>query len=838
MNKENTEKLIRVINLLDKVCEYNETKDGSLDKLKSFNSSELSKTFGSLENHKFLFPLNYEKDTLDSNVNKIINDIKTTKSFFYFNKSRSDEKEESEGDHFRKTTRRDIDSSKSSVKRRPLVEEVLKKGKNDSKEHITSENGADENDANENGENENARRCDTSVGGEMINAKTTFPEEPYDSPEKRNYIDKVNAIYSYYDDKFSFVKVQTDNFTSKRDSFNVLRDHFSDSELLSFHNSNKKEQKLRNMLRKKGMNARDGDILNRDSSGSSEFIAHARTYKNVRSDIDEADEYLDHKDTGQLLEKVIEHLNIKLKDTICRYLKEIKKLNKANCTLSNKLENAVENNDEQAQEIRDLQKRICLIKEQKTEMNKIIEGYELQMDLSKKLTNEQKDEGKNRIALEQEIKNLKRELNLANCLNDKMKDEKLLLHEKIKNKDNKLKREKHKLRTANGLISEKSDLLVQLQLGNNVDISHKECIERKHTTACKTKNKIINRYGSDTILDNYERIKNKLFESNEKCYFLSKTNFELFKVLKKKKKKIDTLNKEMSYLRCFMMGRGNPINSYSHHMKEERISDAMNPNYTEDSRPNEHASTLVRKKRRILLNLCETGEMNTVNITSETDITEKVHIRGETDINGKAELSEEKIRSLDNDLRTITSEHELLRKRYELLYVKYIRLLKRESRKNKDFTFIEEKKKEILSPKCDILHSFYFKKGKTMFNQNHRRNNKLIDYIKAKVIYRKQNGKNEYGNYKESSDCGDCGDYGDVEFYISNEILRRMDVKDIVNIRYIYSYGNVMRTAHSLSPQKSHSNDYTRCMCLGAKHKRIVCSLSSEKKKYLPFAIL
>ncbi|SCP04124.1 conserved Plasmodium protein, unknown function [Plasmodium ovale] len=793
MNKENTEKLIRVINLLDKVCEYNETKDGSLDKLKSFNSSELSKTFGSLENHKFLFPLNYEKDTLDSNVNKIINDIKTTKSFFYFNKSRSDEKEESEGDHFRKTTRRDIDSSKSSVKRRPLVEEVLKKGKNDSKEHITSENGADENDANENGENENARRCDTSVGGEMINAKTTFPEEPYDSPEKRNYIDKVNAIYSYYDDKFSFVKVQTDNFTSKRDSFNVLRDHFSDSELLSFHNSNKKEQKLRNMLRKKGMNARDGDILNRDSSGSSEFIAHARTYKNVRSDIDE-DEYLDHKDTGQLLEKVIEHLNIKLKDTICRYLKEIKKLNKANCTLSNKLENAVENNDEQAQEIRDLQKRICLIKEQKTEMNKIIEGYELQMDLSKKLTNEQKDEGKNRIALEQEIKNLKRELNLANCLNDKMKDEKLLLHEKIKNKDNKLKREKHKLRTANGLISEKSDLLVQLQLGNNVDISHKECIERKHTTACKTKNKIINRYGSDTILDNYERIKNKLFESNEKCYFLSKTNFELFKGLKKKKKKIDTLNKEMSYLRCFMMGRGNPINSYSHHMKEERISDAMNPNYTEDSRPNEHASTLVRKKRRILLNLCETGEMNTVNITSETDITEKVHIRGETDINGKAELSEEKIRSLDNDLRTITSEHELLRKRYELLYVKYIRLLKRESRKNKDFTFIEEKKKEILSPKCDILHSFYFKKGKTMFNQNHRRNNKLIDYIKAKVIYRKQNGKNEYGNYKESSDCGDCGDYGDVEFYISNEILRRMDVKDIVNIRYIYSYGNVMRT--------------------------------------------
>ncbi|SBT76703.1 conserved Plasmodium protein, unknown function [Plasmodium ovale] len=782
MNKENTEKLIRVINLLDKVCEYNETKDGSLDKLKSFNSSELSKTFGSLENHKFLFPLNYEKDTLDSNVNKIINEIKTTKSFFYFNKSRSEEKEESEGDHFSKTTRRDNDSSRSSVKRCPLVEEVLKKGRNDSKEHITSENGG----------RENARRCDTSVESGMLSVKIAFPEESYDSPKKRNYIDKVNAIYSYNDDTFSFVKVQTDNFTSKRDSFNVLRDHFSDSELLSFHNSNKKEQKLRNMLRKKGMNARDGDILNRDSSGSSAFITHARAYKNVRSDIDE-DEYLDHKGTGQLLEKVIEHLNIKLKETICRYLKEIKKLNKANCTLSNKLENAVENNDEQAQEIRDLQKRICLIKEQKTEMNKIIEGYELEMDLSKKLTHEQKDEGKHRIALEQEIKNLKRELNLANCLNDKMKDEKLLLQEKIKNKDDKLRREKHKLRTANDLISEKNDLLVQLQLGNNVDISPKECIERKHTAACKTKKKIINRYGSDTILDNYERVKNKLFESNEKCYFLSKTNFELFKGLKKKKKKIDTLNKEMSYLRYFMMGRGNPSTSYSHQMKEERISDAMNPNYTEDSRPNEQATTLVRKKRRILLKLCETGEMHTANVTSETDITGKVHISGETNINGKAELTEEKIRSLDNNLRTITSEHELLRKRYELLYRKYIRLLKRESRKNKDFTFIEEKKKEILSPKCDILHSFYFKKGKTMFNQNRQRNNKLIDYIKAKVIYRKQTGKNGYRNCKESGYRGDCGDYGDVEFYISNEILRRMDVKDIVNIRYIYSYGNMMR---------------------------------------------
>ncbi|SCN12169.1 conserved Plasmodium protein, unknown function [Plasmodium malariae] len=731
MNKENTKKLISIINVLDKLSEHNEGKDESCHKLKSFFSSEFSKTYDSLENEKSLFPLYYEKDKLDSNVNKIINEIKTTKSFFYFNKSNSQEKEESENS----------DKKYNTTKSCHL---------NDGGEIYNKEYNIDEN-INNSYEHFNGTSLD------IMNSAVLGGKE---SLKKTNYTDKINKTFSSSYDEFSFIKLQTGSFMSKRNSLNMFRNYFSDTELLSFNNCYKKKRNLKRMLRKRETVKCNNVKLNVNSIKKSEFIANPKKYKTIRGNMDEGldeYEYLDHNDIGQLLEKILEHLNINLKKTI-------NKLNKTNYTLNNKLETAVENNDEQEQEIRDLNKRISQITEQKTEMNKIIESYEFRISNSKKLKNEQQSDGKQRNALEQDIKNLKRELNIANSLNDKIINEKLLLQEKIKKKNNKIRMEKNKLRTANDLILEKSNLLLQLQLANGIHapsvstrMTYKGCKERERTIPCKTKKKIINRYRSDTILDNYERIKNKLFESNEKCYFLSKTNLELFKGLNIKKKKIDILNKKMSYLKYFMKAKEKLNNQHSHELKEYK-------NEVENS----HNSDCSSEKEEIKKLICEKKEFTEVNEYEEHKLDNK---------------QKERIKSLEKILNSITNEHNLLKKKYEMLYKKYLRLLKKNTCKNKDFTFIE-KKKEDISPAVDVIHSFYLKKKENNLKKNYQRGNKLINYIKGKVIDKKHVRIGKFRNYKEYND------YGDIEFYISNQILRWININEITDIRYIYSYGN------------------------------------------------
>ncbi|EUR71869.1 hypothetical protein PFBG_02895 [Plasmodium falciparum 7G8] len=168
------------------------------------------------------------------------------------------------------------------------------------------------------------------------------------------------------------------------------------------------------------------------------------------------------KGKGKLHSFVIDYLLYHLQ--IKSY--NINKLCKLNDTLSGKLENALENNDEQAQEIRDLNKKIHIIKEQKTEMNKIIEDYEFQTVNRKKLENSQQNYIKERDKLDDEIKYLKNELNMMKSTNLKIKEEKLLLKDKFKKYKGKYHNQKEKLQNAN-------ELILELKLAQNEQITEK-----------------------------------------------------------------------------------------------------------------------------------------------------------------------------------------------------------------------------------------------------------------------------------------------------------------------------------------------------------------------------
>ncbi|CRG94192.1 conserved Plasmodium protein, unknown function [Plasmodium gallinaceum] len=742
MNKENIEKLLSIIDILDKITNSNETQNESENKLKSFISSELSGVFDDSNNQNSLFPLNYEQDVNESGANKIINEMKTTKSFFYINKTNMNENE-SEINEQTNFLRKDICSKHSIIqsydsgKLSYLSDEKKEKNHSNPVININADNY----------EEFNKMNLD-------LNRVETISVD--DTSRKTKYNEQICKMNSPISDMFSLIKIETDNFTSKRNSLNILRDYFSDTELLLFNNSNKKKKNLLNMLKKKELKKYNNARLRVDSLESTTRITHSKKYKTIQDKV-ELDGCLDHRIIGQLFEKIIEHLNVNLKETLNGYIKEINKLNKTNENLNNKLETAVENNDEQAQEIRDLNKRIKFIEEQKLELNKIIEKYEFEIDNSKKLENKMQSDEKQRSALGHEIKNLKKELNTMIILNDKIKKEKLLLQEKIKNQNYEIKKEKDKLRMANDMILEKNNLISKLQLAKNIDIPYKELKNKRHIIPYKTKNKIIERYQSDTILDNYDRIKNKLFESNERCFFLSKTNLELFKGLKKKKKKIDALNKQLSYLKhALLKGKEKQDESNSHILKEKNIN-VVKSSINSDS-SSEKISKLMNKNNSLV--------KEEDNKAYELEYNEKIC----------------KIKNLEEILNNKISENNLLKKKYEILYKKYIKILKKKLRKNNDFTFIEKKIEEIF-PKNDVIHSFYLKKSLNISKKNIRKDNKLISYIKAKVVDKNVN-INKFKNYKAENN------YNDVEFYVSNEILRRMDVKDILNIRYIYSYGN------------------------------------------------
>ncbi|KJP86218.1 hypothetical protein AK88_04112 [Plasmodium fragile] len=801
MNKQNTEKLISIINLLDKISERSDVKNPKYGKLKSFYSSEVSKTYDTLENQKPMFPLHCENDTRDFSASKINDKIKKTKSFFYFNKSYSSERDESScGDKGWVATGKVGDVAQNEGQTEHQAEPQTEPLREEVSERLSEyPKGAHERE-------QRPRKEDSTEG---VNNKYTHFQDIYEEGKKSQGIRettdcvkgsnqgaKTNTTFSFESEGFSSAKWYTGSFHFKRKSQHEARHYFSDTALLEYNNPSRKKKNLLEMLKRHKVRKYQEKCCE-DSVDNSAFIAPSKKYGYVHGEVD-ADEYLDDKGLGQLLEKIIEHLNVNLKESMNIYVKEINKLNKANDTLSTKLETAVENNDEQAQEIRDLNKRISQIGEEKIEMNKRIENYEFTIHKSKKLKNEGQGDNEAKSALEMEIRNLKRELNLANSLNDKIKDEKLSLQEKIKSKTDKIRREKDKemltsvyLACMCTLVS-KMAFICQMRKsqGNTYIILFSDNKKRKEGRRCSVRHRRrherISSYRSDTIVDNYERVKSKLLESNEKCYFLSKTNLELFKGLKRKRKKIDTLNKQMSYLKCFVKGKEKMDRCDEYHLKQENSTHGCD----HMERNKSHVPCAEEYKPS------QTSEHNSLGKMSYY-------------------VQEGEIEGLEKNYHNLTNEHKLLKKKYELLYKKYARLLGKDLNKSNDLAFKKEQGEEIVPNESDMIHSFYVKRGKNRLDRpfqrgenlkrTFQRRDNLINYIKAKVIHRKNLHVRRFRNYAEKGN-----DYSDVQFYVSNEILRNMDVKDIVNIRYIYSYGEGPAV---LPSEKESSPNYNICKC-------------------------
>ncbi|KEG03436.1 hypothetical protein YYE_01460 [Plasmodium vinckei vinckei] len=132
---------------------------------------------------------------------------------------------------------------------------------------------------------------------------------------------------------------------------------------------------------------------------------------------------------------------------------------------------------------------------------------------------------------------------------------------------------------------------------------------------------------------------------------------------------------------------------------------------------------------------------------------------------------DKKVEGIKKLLKNLNNENNLLKNKYEMLYKKYIKLLKK-LRENKEFTFIEEKKikmtKEIF-PESDVIHYFYLNPKDTDIRKKHPQDNKIASCIKVKAVDITKNNPLQYRNYKDNEN------YSDVEFYIANEFLKRMD---------------------------------------------------------------
>ncbi|CAD2109454.1 conserved Plasmodium protein, unknown function [Plasmodium vinckei] len=820
MNKENTEKLIQIINLLDKLCECNEGKTEGCKRLKPCVSSDISKTFNSLEYNNSLFPLNYEQNSLNSNTNKIINEIKISKTLFFSNKSNSNEKNKLSYKKIISGYKDDNNNVDTDIIDRGKSE-IGNNSVNNTKDYMEYVyNGSTPINIKQNNDLHKKPSYDSKLNSNS-NKRIIDMKNNYILGDDSNY-DKNLSIYSSSNCMFPIYKWQTYNLISKKKAFNILKGNLSDSELIVFNNSNENKKRIIKMIKHKKKIVKYTDkLLNEDSLESSGQIAHLRKYNHNSLGIGQ-DYDIDQKHTQQMLENIIHKLNTNINGIINKYKNKINMLNRSNANLSRKLEDAVEHNDDQVQEIRDLNKIITEMKGEKIEMNKIIEGYEFDMNKSKKLIKEEESNEKQKNIMEREIKNLKKELSIANSLNDKIKDEQLLLQEKIQEKNKKINTTKHKIRASNASVVEKNEILLPLELKDTAFRSYKVQNENQKMTQFKIKKDAINRYRSDTILDNYLRIKNKLLESNEKCYFLSKTNFDLFKELKKKKKKIDSLNKKISYLKDLASKMKKLETPYLHLAKEEPISSIIKRKVGYLSPSKYEPNIKISRKRKSLVQLYNRNQ--SFEVDSNRD---------------------KKVEGIKKLLKNLNNENNLLKNKYEMLYKKYIRLLKK-LRENKEFTFIEEKKiktmKEIF-PKSDVIHYFYLKPTDTDIRKKHSQNNKISNCIKVKAVDKTKNNPLQYRNYKgiahiqnrkttkvifckfitnihfclfsfyinNSTHPQDDENYSDVEFYISNEFLKRMDVKDILNIRYIYSYGDINRRTTTFS-EKGCTPNYYNCV--------------------------
>ncbi|WBY59146.1 hypothetical protein Py17XNL_001205017 [Plasmodium yoelii yoelii] len=733
MNKENTEKLIKIINLLDKLCECNEGENENCKKLESFVSNEISKTFNSLEYNKSLFPINYEQNSLVSKTNKIINEIKKSKTLFFSNKSQLNEKnklsykqsknsykdddDDDDGDNNNNINNNNVDAGIIDRETSEIGNNSINKSKN-YKEYIENENTSS--NIKHNNDLHRKSSYDSKLNS-ISNKKITDMKNNYFLRDNSN-CDKIFSIYSSYNCMFPIFKCHTYNFMSKKKALNVLKDNLSDSELIALNNSNENKKKIMNMIKhKKEIINYTDKILNDDSLENSEQIVHLRKYNHSSLEIGQ-DSDIDQKHTQQMLENIIHKLNTNINGIINRYKNKINDLNRSNANLSRKLEDAVEHNDDQIQEIRDLNKIITTMKGEKIEMNKIIEGYEFDMNKSKKLIKEEENNEKQKNILEREIKNLKKELNIVNSLNEKIKGEKLLLQEKIQEKNKKINTKKDKIKANNISVVEKDEIPLPIELKDK-----KIQNEKKSTIQLKIKKDIINRYRSDTILDNYLRIKNKLLESNEKCYFLSKTNFELFKGLKKKKKKIDSLNKKVSYLKDFVMEMKKVETPSLHLTKEEPISSIIKSRVDYLASSKYEPVVKMSRKRKSLVQLYNTNQ--SIAVDNNRD---------------------KQVEGLKKLLKNLNNENNLLKNKYEMLYKKYIGLLKK-LKENKEFTFIKEKKikktKELF-PEPDVIHYFYLKQKDTDIRKKYSQDNKIANCIKVEAVDKTKNNSLQCRNYK------------------------------------------------------------------------------------------
>ncbi|ETW56547.1 hypothetical protein PFUGPA_01337 [Plasmodium falciparum Palo Alto/Uganda] len=228
-------------------------------------------------------------------------------------------------------------------------------------------------------------------------------------------------------------------------------------------------------------------------------------------------------------------------------------------------------------------------------------------------------------------------------------------------------------------------------------------------------------------MDNFERMKKKLFESNERCYILSKTNLQLFKGIRNRKKKIYTMNREMSNLKHILLkGKEGMSRCTLLDLKENTAGLGT-------SNSNVSYNGLCKR-------CCKLKDEN--DTISEKSYNNKIcnNIIDE-------KMLYENSSNFDLILNRKNNEYNLLKDRYDVLYKKYIKLLTTYSCKNEDFTFIKTKTQEEMIPKKDVFHSFYVKNTKNNIEKCHSKDNKLISYIKAKVVNKKDICKKKFKHY-------------------------------------------------------------------------------------------
>ncbi|ETW56548.1 hypothetical protein PFUGPA_01338 [Plasmodium falciparum Palo Alto/Uganda] len=291
---------------------------------------------------------------------------------------------------------------------------------------------------------------------------------------------------------FSFIKLKTDNVIEQRNTSNVLRNYFSDTELLSYNNNHKSKYNLLKMLKRDELKKYEQEKFKVQNKGRQNQVEKKELMEELE------DGCIDNNTTGLLLEKIIEHLNINLKHILNNYKKEISENKRdknnygehnVNKFLSSELSKTLD-----SLEYRKSLFPLCDEKEKvNSNVNKIISNFKTtksffyfnkssslnmgedmdeNMDenmgenMDENMENSQQNYIKERDKLDDEIKYLKNELNMMKSTNLKIKEEKLLLKDKFKKYKGKYHNQKEKLQNAN-------ELILELKLAQNEQITEK-----------------------------------------------------------------------------------------------------------------------------------------------------------------------------------------------------------------------------------------------------------------------------------------------------------------------------------------------------------------------------